>query len=525
MTFQVSSVDDAVVEGVSFVVQFRQTVPVSASVVESAGFTIQPGVSAGTTADSSDGGVPSELADELAELNVMMRQLAALEYAISSKMQHISETFDVGPLGGPHSIAECDSLVCIWKSMYSRVKHMASRLYGHSIGHGGHFRHRLSGHHWPFPHPEEDHGHYHPWFPPHPDHPHRNHSHIPPHEPHGPPPHRPPPHGPPPHGPPPHGPPPHGPPPHGPPPHGPPPHGPPPHGPPPHGDNLPPPDRPAPDAGTHDIPSKQSPHSLKGGPDLVPTSNYLGHTEEWHDAIRPPPPFPPFPHPGRHRFHVPPILYIVGTVVFLAAVVGIVRICCCARSCQNRHSRCTERRRAREARRQRRGGAWAARCAAVGAMCFEVAGRVRGSVWGREAEAEAEEKAAIMRSLHASDGDETEDDALSTTIEQELAQFRAIADVVGSMVAAEEGRSREYTYDRPRHDIPAPAPRGPTTAFPDYASVDEELPAYDEQASEHRFVADGFRYTHECPSYSSSCSPTGPSTTASSLDEHLGGKD
>ncbi|KAF3061951.1 hypothetical protein GL218_03299 [Daldinia childiae] len=147
----------------------------------------------------------------------------------------------------------------------------------------------------------------------------------------------------------------------------------------------------------------------------------------------------------------------------------------------------------------------------------EIVGWVRESVRRQEIENEEKEKEAFMRQLHGSENEE--EDNLSTTMEQEIAQFRAVASVVGDLVAAEEGRSHEYAHQRQQHVIPAPP--SPASAFPDYASIDEELPAYDEGSNDSRFVADGFRYTPGCPYYT----PNGSSTTESSLDEHLGRKD
>lgn len=123
-----------------------------------------------------------------------------------------------------------------------------------------------------------------------------------------------------------------------------------------------------------------------------------------------------------------------------------------------------------------------------------------------------------MRGLHESDNEYEEDD-ISTTMEQDIAQFRAVASVVGHLVAAEEGRSREYPREmQEQRNIPTPP--SPTSAFPDYASVDEELPAYDAGSEDSGFVADGFRPGHGNSRY------TPPeSTEGSSLDEHLGRKD
>ncbi|KAI1107586.1 hypothetical protein F4804DRAFT_164349 [Jackrogersella minutella] len=206
MTFDVISVDDKKTDDVGFTVQFQQMTPVSVSLINGTGSTVEILTPSQSTNEVSNKQTSAPLDAELAELKSMMRQLAALEYAISSKVHHISETYDFKfqRPHGPHdfhSLSSCDSLKCVVKTMYVRAKHMASRLYGHGFE-GGH--HGKPGrHHWPFHH-EGKHGHGPPWFLQH--HGNGNHSHpFPPHHrPHGEP-HWGPPHGP--HGP--HGEPPH----------------------------------------------------------------------------------------------------------------------------------------------------------------------------------------------------------------------------------------------------------------------------------------------------------------------------
>ncbi|KAI2640362.1 hypothetical protein GGS26DRAFT_154748 [Hypomontagnella submonticulosa] len=510
MTFEVLYIDNIPVNNPWFVVQFQQTAPASVSFVNGTASMTEASVPTEAADDTPIEGTPASLDDELAELKSMMRQLAALEYAIASKVHYISETYDYRGPDEFHSFASCDSLKCIVKTMYSRAKHMASKLSGHrgEFALGG----RLRGPHWPFHHGEGGHDDRPPWFPPH----HRNgahgnHSfpHPPHHPPHGEPPHH------------------HPPPPfcHCPPP--PPPISPefydqePPHDHPPSGFSIPsdviiPEERPRPSG------------ELDG--DVAPIVNFGDdkHERPLHiaqdDAEVPPPVIsnpsrPPhrFPHFGHHHpFHAIKALQIVATIVLLTLLISAISTRCFAGCRESRRARCAERRRAREERRQRSREAWAARRAAISAKYSGIARWLRESI--RRRKIEDEEKEAIMRRLHRSESEE--EDNLSTTMEQEIAQFRAVASVVGNLVAAEEGRSREYTGERPKHNDPVPP--SPTSAFPDYSSVDEELPAYDEGINDSRFVADGFRYTPGSSYYYSS---SDPSTTGSSLDEHLGRKD
>lgn len=166
---------------------------------------------------------------------------------------------------------------------------------------------------------------------------------------------------------------------------------------------------------------------------------------------------------------------------------------------------------------------------------------------------EDEEKDAIMRRVHAGNdghghgggdvghsggnsddsGSESDSDASSTTMEQELASFRNLADVVGSMVSSSSANAAERRPRAPPIPIPRPPspkyqhhqPRRPGYAFSDCGSVDEELPSYDEGVIGAGHVADGFRYA---PGGRGPTWPGHPAATAASsspLDDVLGAKD
>lgn len=159
----------------------------------------------------------------------------------------------------------------------------------------------------------------------------------------------------------------------------------------------------------------------------------------------------------------------------------------------------------RRARRESRREAFRRRRAARKARCKSFFSRL---CFGRFCadDGDDEEKTAMMR--------ERSDSEDSSTMEQEIASFRNAANVVGDMVAAEEGRShrqpvcQHYHHaqqqTRPGHEvrrIPAELP-SPTSAFPDYHGMQEEaLPAYEEDSNENSsamapsVVTDGFRYT------------------------------
>ncbi|KAK6853557.1 hypothetical protein PG995_010369 [Apiospora arundinis] len=191
---------------------------------------------------------------------------------------------------------------------------------------------------------------------------------------------------------------------------------------------------------------------------------------------------------------------------------------------------------------------------------------------------EDEEKEAILRRLHASSsnnnnnnndnesnshhtaisysisdsdddvsvsGGSESDSDMSTTMEQDLASFRSVADVVGNMVrAAEEGRTRRgganpaaaahHQHNLHRHHqhlqrfTPSPAyysssrSRRSTFSSDGGLSIDEELPAYEEQPS--RVSVDSASHVSNGLRYGSGYTPSDTSVTGSQLDEILGRK-
>ncbi|KAI1107587.1 hypothetical protein F4804DRAFT_329319 [Jackrogersella minutella] len=219
-------------------------------------------------------------------------------------------------------------------------------------------------------------------------------------------------------------------------------------------------------------------------------------------------------------FHAISTIHIIAVVVLLGLLASALHTRCFTTARANRRSGCGGGCRGRDTRCQQH-GFWATRREAINNRYCEIVRWVKDGA--KNDELEDEEKEAIMRQLHRPESDD--EDNISTTMEQEIAQFRAVASVVGDIIEAEEGRSREMSqHSSPQNSSPqhsSPVPLSPTSAFPDCASIDEELPAYDEGSNDPRFVADGFRYTPGSSCYT----PTESSTTGSSLDEHLGRKD
>lgn len=554
MDFNVDSVNGEQATGIEFSVQFKQTSPAWITSVD--GGAVNAIVNAPRPDFHRDEPTKHDfepdMEAEIAELEFMKMQLAELEEAIFMKEQFLSQVF--GFHERPSKVTDCDNLKCIFLSVYNRVKDVASQFYeeeGYFFG--GAVPHRGKGKHGLKP----------PFFPPHHgNHTHGNHTlphpHPPFHPPHGKPPHFRPPfcHCPPPphHGPggkrPPH----HGP---GEKPHDGPgkkphdepgkephdgPGGRPPHGPP-HGEPGSPPHRGPPSE--HHAPPP--PHEeLRSGPEFMddfpppPPPPFEEGDPEYpiHHGGPPPPPPPPPPPRGRHGEHPPhpphhdgdgrhpppaqtppppppfsfrhmaetvPLFRVMATIVVLGALLTALYTRCFASTRARCNARCQERRRARQNCCERR----RARRAALKTKVKDLMQRLMECFTSPDGE--DAEKEAILRRIHS---DSDSDDNMSTTMEQEITQFRAVADVVGDMVAAEEGRGRQMVQ---RSEIPAPL--SPTSAFPDYVAIDEVLPAYDDAASDDSsYVSDGFRP-------GSSVYTPSNSTAPGTLDEVLGRKD
>ena len=182
----------------------------------------------------------------------------------------------------------------------------------------------------------------------------------------------------------------------------------------------------------------------------------------------------------------------------------------CNRSCAVRRERRRQRRAARQARREIRARRREAHKAAIKAA---VKGFFRRIFPGM---VEDEEKAAVVRQPES----DTESD-LGNTMEQEIAQFRAAANVVGDMInAAEEGRTQQRRRRSEYQPLPedyTPTPPSPG-AFAEYMPEDDIPPAYEERrralsiTAESSVVSDGFRYTPGSSNYT-------PSTAASQPDD------
>ena len=212
-------------------------------------------------------------------------------------------------------------------------------------------------------------------------------------------------------------------------------------------------------------------------------------------------------------------------MLVLVIVLGVKHASSTAPEDAEKQARCRERRVARrQAQEERR--------AALQARFEELKRRFRERFALRDSSVEDEEKDAVMRRVHATpavgddSGSESDSDA-STTMEQELASFRNIADVVGSMVSsAAEGRPRAPVIPRPpspkHHRQPYQPPRRPGYAFSDCGSADEELPSYDEGVIGASHVADGFRFA---PGGRGPWPGHHAASSVSPMDDALGSKD
>ncbi|KAI3329424.1 hypothetical protein HD806DRAFT_285803 [Xylariaceae sp. AK1471] len=455
LSFNVLSVDGRKVEDLAFSVQFRQTAPVSISYIDG-----PPAKLRWSSGPDSPDNHHASLEDELAELKMLKEQLLMLERSIALKVAHISKIFNFDRPEELLQDADCDSLKCLFKKYYHEVKGMASRLY-----YGGREeRNSLAGQsgrsRWPIPHHGERHGdQQHPWLPSH----HDNQPTSP----------RP---------------------------------------------QLSPPS-----------PNHQGQHPLTDMNDLgkdfdsLPSLQNPGRVSSMDKTKHLKYVANESTNDGFHRALRIILPALVLSVLIMSVLISILSVRYLRQRRQDRWEQ--RRRRVRESR--------DACNALVVTKSLDLIewlrdGLRRQSVADEEkqsatrcshesTDSEDEEKYAVMRRSHESMDSEEEEDALSTTMEEEIAQFRAAAGAVSNLISAEEGRGRrsQHPLTRPRRDS---TPSSITSACPTYRSVDDTLPPYDENSSPE-YVVDGFRYT---PGSSISA---GATTTRASLDENLGRKD
>lgn len=124
LSVHVVSADGQPVDKTAFSVQFRQTAPVSISYLDG----VRARLASSLAPDSLDNPRPS-LEDELVELEVLKKQLVALENSIALKITHISDSFNLDRPERLLEVSNCDGLKCFFSTLYDRVKAAASKLY------------------------------------------------------------------------------------------------------------------------------------------------------------------------------------------------------------------------------------------------------------------------------------------------------------------------------------------------------------------------------------------------------------
>jgi hypothetical protein len=488
LKFVIDLIDGKAVEVVGFTALFRQTGTTEILNINTLSvpeiIAANPNSPALIPAGEDEAFEQYSIEDDMAELDWMYAQLHELKLMISEKKHAIAAHAYEYPEDFEEDIRECDSLKCVATHMVEKVKHTAHTVYRKLAGEDviydeefGHFpKPPFKKPHWPkIPfHPGKGkHGKHgnHTCGPP--SNGTGNHTH--PHPPHWRKPHhflpicRLPPHHKPPHHKPPHHEPPH---------HGPPHHGPPPHGKPPGDDQNP----------FHDGPEDdgRAPHP---------------HAQHEEDGPPPPPPHLDFgpPHHGEGPIKALKIVkYSVIGFLLAFLVIALHR-----RGCTP--TKRAERKALREECRRRR----AFRRAAHKHIIRRFLSRISGNGIDDESTADYEEKREQLLS-------ESEDD-LSTTMTEEIVQFRNAASVVDDMVSAEEGRARTVAYVHGHQPEPIPIPAREESALMRGYDIGsqvgdgEELPAYeDHDGSEmSSVIADGFRYTPGSSEYSPQQSASG----------------
>ncbi|KAI1168839.1 hypothetical protein F5B18DRAFT_200052 [Nemania serpens] len=422
---RVISADGQAFDETAFSVQFQQTAPVSIINIDGA----RARLASSLIPDSLDHPRPS-LEDELAELEVLKKQLVALEHSIALKITHISDSFNLDRPERLLDATNCEGLKCFFGTLYDRMKAVAGKLYHGSQERQGFGASRPGSPHW------------------------------------------------------------------------------------------------SSDGGQHPLVEIDGVEQ----PDGTPSPKETGRVSSQDEAENPismaekgdahsHPPAPTIVDGSRQVLQIIVLVIVVLAIVINLAV--MILICQCVRLLRKRRQARWEKRRS-QLRKSRDD------CNALVATKYVDLVRWLRDSLGRE-DIEEQEKDAMSRQINEPESDAESSDTLSITMEEEIAQFRAAARAVEHLVAAEEGRGRSRLSEhlsstRLRR---ASTPSSIMSSCPTYRSVDESLPAYDENRSPD-YVADGFQYTpgSSTPGESSARSSTSEdSTTCSSLDENIEKKD
>jgi len=211
------------------------------------------------------------------------------------------------------------------------------------------------------------------------------------------------------------------------------------------------------------------------------------------------PPHPP-PPPGHHHGHggmhggPPGAIHLIKVVVVPILVMVFVAsiVIRCVRWRRSRVAR----RKARNARRECR----RAKLRAFGTRLYEIYHRRGRRPSGGSAEqGQKQEKEGMLRPQGYVDDDHFSVSGRSeSTMEEELASCKVAADMVGDMVAAEEGRAQRAVGQRNgrlSQGRVVAAPLSPTDVFGVFVSAGDVPPAYDASVSEgsSSVIADGIR--------------------------------
>ncbi|KAI1814475.1 hypothetical protein GGS20DRAFT_548384 [Poronia punctata] len=218
---------------------------------------------------------------------------------------------------------------------------------------------------------------------------------------------------------------------------------------------------------------------------------------------------------ARRRFRlivISSVVLILISAVFLT-LVGI--------QCAN----CLRRRREAQEKRHRRQRASREACnVLVATKYMNVLQWLRDSM-GRQG-VEDEEKQEKTTRVRQAPPDSDSEDNLSTTMEEDIAQFRAATGAISNLISTGEGRGRlshHHFVSRPRRCSSDSTPSSIMSSAPTYRTVDETLPPYEEfrpsaRSSEEQ-VVDGFQHRHETPLFHD------PPMTRKSLDPNIESKD
>ncbi|KAH7035406.1 uncharacterized protein B0I36DRAFT_360782 [Microdochium trichocladiopsis] len=123
LTFNIIDIDGYQIQGLNFTVQFQQLAPTGVSLVDGAFSVIRvPTTTAGRLAPGTPRNKPFSLQSEMYELEILNARLARLEFEIAAKEFFIAKSFPKSTFASPQSLSDCTNIKCFVITLYDTFK-------------------------------------------------------------------------------------------------------------------------------------------------------------------------------------------------------------------------------------------------------------------------------------------------------------------------------------------------------------------------------------------------------------------